>query len=96
MQNDSHTIPTRLDDKPKFLFFDYDVAIVALMPCVIGISISQFFGLVGLFVGCILAVGYKSFKSGKHAGVLTHLIFWKTGTPTPSSMPKSHQRNFLG
>lgn len=95
MQNDSHTIPTRLDDKPKFLFFDYDVVIAALIPCAIGISMNQFFRLVGLFVCCILAVRYKSFKAGKHTGGLTHLIFWKTSTPSLSVMPKSHQLNFL-
>lgn len=96
MQNDSHLIPTRLDDKPKFLFFDYDVAIVALIPCAAGIAINQFFGLVGLFFGCILAISYKSFKAGKHAGVLTHLIFWKTGTPKTLAMPQSYKRNFIG
>ena len=35
-ENESHTIPTRLDDRAKFLFFDYDVAIIALIPCGIG------------------------------------------------------------
>ena len=41
-------------------------------------------------------MGYKSFKTGKHNGVMTHLIFWKTGTPNTSAMPPSHKRNFLG
>lgn len=96
MHDNNHYIPTRLDDKPKFLFFDYDVALVALLPCGIGISVDQVFGLVGFFFGCVLAVGYKSFKAGKHAGVLAHLIFWKTGTPSPKALPKSHKRNFTG
>ena len=96
MENESHNIPTRLDDNAKFLFFDYDVAIVALIPCVIATMLGQFATLVGLFFGCILAMGYKSFKAGKHKGVMTHLIFWKTGTPNTSAMPPSYKRNFLG
>ena len=95
-ENESHTIPTRLDDRAKFLFFDYDVAIIALIPGGIGTMLGQLAALFGLFFGCILAMGYKSFKTGKHNGVMTHLIFWKTGTPNTSAMPPSYKRNFLG
>lgn len=96
IEHEDHKIPTRLDDKGKFLFFDYDVAMVSLIPCLGGMAIDYIFGLLGLIIGISLAIGYKGFKAGKHDGMIKHISYWKTGLPSPKKLPKSHDRNFNG
>lgn len=96
IEPENHEVPTRLDDKGKFLFFDYDVAMISLFPCAIGTTAGHFWSILGLALGIFLAMGYKSFKAGKHDKAVAHLTYWKTGWPKPKKLPESHNRNFYG
>ena len=90
----SHFVPRRLDDSGKFLFWDMDVAIVALLGILVGISIDM--QIIGLILGFVLAYMYSKLKSGKHPGVATHLMYWFTGAPSPKELPASHIRELNG
>ena len=96
IEPEKHKIPTRLDDKGKFLFFDYDVSVLFLMPVLVGFAINYWLGGVGILIGFAIAMTYKSFKMGRHDGVVTHLSFWKIGMPKPKKIPESSKRDFYG
>ncbi len=90
----SHYIPRRLDDKGKFLFWDFDVAGVALVGMLLGVAIE--YPLLGAVVGIVSAAYYNKFKSGKHPGMAAHLMYWFAGMPEPNDLPPSHLREMNG
>lgn len=90
----SHYIPSRLDDAGKFLFWDVDVAFMALIGFGVGVMADAPF--IGLGVGLFLAFGYAKLKAGKHPGMATHLLYWFTGMPQPKELPASHIRELNG
>lgn len=91
----SHDIPTTLDDIPKLLFWDIDVAILALAGILIGIAANH--QVIGLGFGIGIAYLYaKHFKTGTHSGAAFHLLGWMTGQPIPSDLPSTHLRDFHG
>lgn len=93
-QDLSHVIPCRLDDAGKFLFWERDVAFIALLGMLTGISTG--FPVTGLAFGGLLAFSYSKFKSGKHPGMATHLMYWFTGFPPLKELPASHLRELNG
>ena len=93
-QDLSHYIPRRLDDKGKFLFWDLDVTLVALVGIIFGVATE--YRLLGIVLGIVLARSYKKLKSGKHPGIAAHLIYWFAGIPVPDEVPASHLREFNG
>ncbi len=90
----SHYIPARLDDSGKFLFWERDVASVALLGIFVGIGTG--FPIIGVVGGAGLAYAYSRLKSGSHPGMATHLAYWFTGIPEPKELPGSHLREFNG
>lgn len=90
----SHYIPRRLDDGGKFLFWDTEVAVTALIGMLLGIATDL--PLLGLVVGLIVAYFVNKLKAGKHPGMVTHLLYWFTGFPSPKELPGSHIRELNG
>jgi len=93
-QDLSHYIPRRLDDKGKFLFWELDVAAIALVGMLLGVAVE--YRVLGVIVGVAMAFGYNKLKAGKHPGMAAHLLYWFTGIPAPKEMPKSHFRELNG
>jgi len=90
----SHYIPRRLDAPAKFLFWDIDVAGVAVSGMMLGVATD--FRVLGLLCGITLAFFYNKMKAGRHPGMAAHLMYWFTGMPVPGSLPPSHLREFNG
>ncbi|WP_338911972.1 type IV conjugative transfer system protein TraL [Mycetohabitans rhizoxinica] len=90
----SHYIPRRLDDAPKFLFWELDIAGIGLMGVLAGIATG--FPILGLGLGVATAFFYSKLKTGKHPGIATHLLYWFTGFPQPKELPSSHIRELNG
>jgi conjugal transfer pilus assembly protein TraL len=93
-QDLSHYVPGRLDSSGKFLFWDLDVAAVALAGMMVGLWSG--YTLLGLILGISGAFGYSRLKVGSHPGVAAHLLYWVTGMPQPTDLPGSHLREFNG
>lgn len=93
-QDLSHTIPQHLDDAAKFLFWELDVACIALIGVLLGIACEL--PLIGLGLGIGMAFLYGKFKAGQHPGMAMHLLYWFTGYQEPKELPKSHLREFNG
>ena len=90
----SHTIPKHLDDPAKFLFWELDIAGIALIGVLLGIACGA--PIIGLGLGITMALLYGKAKAGQHPGMAMHLLFWFTGYPEPKELPKSHLREFNG
>jgi conjugal transfer pilus assembly protein TraL len=90
----SHYIPRRLDDASKFLFWELDVAAIALIGILLGIACEL--PLSGLVLGLVMAFWYSKLKAGRHPGTAIHVLMWFTGLPAPKVLPKSHLREFNG
>lgn len=90
----SHAIPRRLDDPPKFLFWERDVAFIALMGFLVGLAVDL--QLLGLVSGIGMALGYSKLKAGKHPGMAAHLMSWVTGIPAFKELPPSYCRELEG
>ena len=93
-QDLSHVIPNRLDDAGKFLFWERDVAAIAVFGMLLGIATG--FPVTGLLFGGVLAYAYSQFKGSKHPGMATHLMYWFTGFPPLKELPASHLRELNG
>ena len=88
-------IPRRLDDPPKFLFWDFDVALFFLVGMFFGILAGYVFS--GVVVGLVIAWLYSGVKSGKHTGYLIHLAYWYLpGWFNLKRAPASSKRVFFG
>lgn len=74
MDNELGYIPKSLDSPEKFLIWELDQAVIALMLLVFGIMAGQL--LPGLIVGCLAAWQYGRLKSGKHPRFALHLMYW--------------------
>ncbi len=92
---DSPTIPTRLDDPPKFMWWDFDVAMLFMSFFVFGVISGWIlsFSLAGLFAAWI----YRKSKAGQHRAYGMHLLYWNL--PVNLGMratPPSSIREYIG
>ena len=92
---DSPTIPTRLDDPPKFMWWDFDVAMLFMSFFVFGVISGWIlsFSLVGLVAACL----YRKSKAGQHRAYGMHLLYWHL--PVNLGMratPPSSIREYIG
>ncbi len=88
-------IPNRLDDPPKFLWWDFDVSMIFMVGVVFGMM--THFTLVGSGLGLVAAVAYQKTKQGKHKAYGIHFIYWKLGvTMGVKSVPPTYVREFRG
>lgn len=90
----AHVIPRSLDEAGKFLFWDLDVAGVAILGVLLGLGVN--FPASGLLLGIGAAALYARFKRGNHGGMATHFMYWATGLPVPRDLPASHLRQLNG
>ena len=90
-------IPRTLDQQEKFMLWDIDQFIIAVLIMGAGVSLGMLLG--GIICGGVAAWQYGKFKAGKHSKFAIHAMYWwlpsrffvKTKTT-----PESHQRYFLG
>lgn len=90
-----YIIPHRLDDPPKFLFWDFDVAILAMGCLVIGIMVNQ--TLTFAVIGCAVAMGYQKVKAGRSRAFGLHALYWYLPVKFGFRItPPSAVREFIG
>jgi conjugal transfer pilus assembly protein TraL len=87
-------IPRRLDDPPKFLFWDFDVASIACLGMAFGALSGQF--LLGCVGGCLAAYAWSRTKQGKHRGYGLHVAYWNLPVRIFRRTPPSARRDFMG
>lgn len=88
-------MPRHLDDPDKFLWWDFDQALVVVG--VIGFSIVVNMIAVGSILGLVAGVVLGRLKSGRSRGYLVHTAYWFL----PMDMglkrtPPSHISRFVG
>lgn len=94
---ESGYIPKSLDAQERFLWWEMDQAIIAIM--LIGIAIAGGSMLLGIITGTLSARQYGRMKAGKHPKFAVHALYWwlpshlfvKTALTPPSDL-----RHFLG
>ncbi len=90
-----YVIPHRLDDPPKFLWWDFDVAILAMGCMVIGIMTNQL--LTFTVIGGFVAMGYQKLKAGRSRAFGLHALYWYLpGNFGFRITPPSAVREFIG
>lgn len=88
-------VPQTLDDPPKFLFWDFDVALLFIVSLGFGIMTNQI--LVCSVLGSYLTYRYGRAKSGQSPGYGLHLMYWYLPIGVSlKRIPPSSTRNFLG
>jgi conjugal transfer pilus assembly protein TraL len=87
-------VPRLLDEPPKFLFWDFEVALAALGLMLIGILAGFFF--TGTAIGFVAAYGVQRLKSGQSRGYSLHLIYWHLPINSFKRTPPSCVREFVG
>ena len=88
-------VPQTLDAAPKFLFWDFDVALLFILAMGVGIMAGQM--LAGIAAGGFLAWRYGKAKSGRNPGYGVHLMYWHL--PVGVQLRRgggSGTRNFIG
>ena len=90
-----YTIPHRLDDPPKFLWWDFDVAILAMGCLLIGIMTDQI--LIFVIAGGVVATAYQKVKAGLSKAFGLHALYWHLPFSFAFRItPPSAIREFIG
>lgn len=90
-----YIIPARLDDAPKFLWWDFDVAMLFMGSVVLGILTYQTLTFSGL--GLVLAFSYQKVKAGRSRAFGLHALYWHLPiTFGLRATPPSALREFIG
>jgi conjugal transfer pilus assembly protein TraL len=88
-------VPQTLDDPPRFLLWDFDVAMVFIV-C-LGIGIMGGFLLKSCIAGMVCSWYYSRSKSGKSKGYGIHLLYWFMPMVIGvKRAPPSSIRHFIG
>lgn len=90
-------IPKSLDAQERFLWWEMDQAIVAIM--LIGMGVVAGSMLLGIVLGSLAAWQYGRLKAGKHPKFAVHALYWWLPSGLfvkPHATPPSDQRYFLG
>lgn len=88
-------VPRRLDDPPKFLFWDFDVAIIFMGIMLFGIMAGFFF--TGVVAGIAAGYGLQRMKAGQQRGYGLHVIYWHLPVTLGfKRTPPSCIRKFIG
>jgi conjugal transfer pilus assembly protein TraL len=94
-EHDASLIPSRLDDIPKFMWWDFDVAMLFMSFFVFGLLSGWIISLA--LVGLVAAGFYRKAKAGQHRAYGMHLFYWHM--PFNMGMkatPPSGIREFIG
>ncbi|WP_308925844.1 type IV conjugative transfer system protein TraL [Janthinobacterium sp. J1-1] len=90
-------IPSKHDEPPKMLWWDFDQATIFMLFVVFGI-LSGFLFL-GVVIGVWTARWYSKKKAGKHRYYVVHILYWYLPSqiifPFPP-LPPSSIREFIG
>jgi conjugal transfer pilus assembly protein TraL len=87
-------VPRRLDDPPKFLFWDFEVAIVFLGILLFGI-LAGFF-LTSMVAGVAAGYGIQRMKASQQKGYGLHFLYWHLPMNSFKRTPPSCVREFIG
>lgn len=90
-------IPKSLDAQERFLWWELDQAIIAIM--LIGVGVISGSMLTGIVAGSVAAWQYGRLKAGKHPKFAVHAIYWWFPSGSVLKLratPPSDQRYFLG
>ena len=87
-------VPRRLDDPPKFLFWDFDVAIVWIGVVFMGIA-GNFF-ITSLILAFAASYMVQKAKSGQQKGYGLHMLYWHLPIKLFKRTPPSCVREFIG
>ncbi len=93
-ETSKYLIPKRIDDPPKFLFWDFEVAIIFMTSMLFGIM-SGFFVMCTL-VGLVGCWGMQKVKAGQQKGYGIHLLYWHLPITLFKRTPPSSIREFIG
>ncbi|MFT6220594.1 MAG: type IV conjugative transfer system protein TraL [Rickettsiales bacterium] len=96
MNQEKFYIPRHLDDIPKFLLWDIDVALCFLVPFFFGFMISQ--TLIGLFCAFLATYYWKRVKGSGQQNFIRYLIYWyyPKSVLGLKATPDSSIRNYIG
>lgn len=90
-------IPSKHDEPPKMLWWEFDQAIIFMTGVVFGILSGYLLLGVAIGVWCVRWYGKK--KAGKHRMFVVHTMYWFLPSelmfPFPS-LPPSSTREFIG
>ncbi len=87
-------VPLTLDAPPRFLFFDIDYVLVALVGLILGIVLNGFgLGLILLGLFCHI---WSRLRSGRGVNRALALSFWHLPFDVFTRVPASARRHFLG
>ena len=93
--NKKYIVPLKLDDQEKFLWWDFDVAIVGMFVMMAGILMNQTISF--LVLGILSAFYLQKLKAGKSKSFLIHLLYWfLPWTFGMKQTPASSVREFIG
>jgi conjugal transfer pilus assembly protein TraL len=89
-------IPRRIDDKPKFLWWDMDQAMIVMSFLMGGIMLNAVGS--GLVLGIFVGVAFSKARSGKHQAFALHLMYWYLPSYAMKfkTLPPSHQTEYIG
>lgn len=88
-------VPQTLNDAPKFLFWDMDIAMVFIV--VLGFGIMGGWLISSAIAGIVLASLFSRAKSGRSAGYGIHLVYWYLPIGVGfKRVPPSKRRHFVG
>ena len=91
-----HTIPRRLDDPERWLFWTVDEAAVLLGPALLGLAANAF--VTGLIAGIVGWLILRRVKRGGGAQVVHHALYWflPDFALRFKGAPPSHVRRYVG
>jgi len=90
-------IPKSLDAQERFLWWEMDQAIIAIM--LLGMGVVSGSMLAGMGLGALAAWQYGRLKAGKHPKFAVHALYWWLPNHLFVKLratPQSDQRYFLG
>ena len=90
-------IPKSLDAQERFLWWEMDQAVIAIMQIGLGVIAGSM--LLGIVLGSLAAWQYGRLKAGKHPKFAVHALYWWLPSGLfvkPHATPPSDQRYFLG
>lgn len=95
MESRKYLIPRRLDDPPKFFFWDLDVAVVFCTVMVFGIAAGAI--VIPALVAAAAGAGFSKLKQGQQKGFGIHAMYWHLPiTMGFKRTPASCVREFVG
>ena len=91
-----YTIPSRLDDPERWLFWTMDEAAVLMGPAMLGLAANAF--VPGLAIGIGGWLVLRRIKRGGRAGLVLHAVYWFLPGRVLGlkGAPGSHRRRLAG